>query len=95
MRVTVTRSSSRFHAGFNTNGQNDLVDVYDQLKGMPSCDPFDDSSEAVDAFENGEWESLLRHNLADIQRTLELARLTERYVPRSDFKIKNLAPPNQ
>jgi len=80
---------------FDTNGQKDLVGVYDQLRGMPSCDPFDDSSEAVDAFENGEWESLLRHNLADIQRTLELAMLAERYVPRSDFKMKNLAPPNQ
>jgi len=56
--------------------------------------PFEDSAEAVDAFENAEWEPLLLHNLADIQRTLELAMLGERYVPRSDFKMKNLSPPN-
>ena len=78
---------------FDTNGQNDLCGVYDELIGTPSCDPFDDSGSAVDAFENAEWEPLLLHNLADIQRTLELALLAERYVPRSDFQMKNLSPP--
>jgi len=78
---------------FDTNDQNDLCGVYDELIGTPSCDPFDDSGSAVDAFENAEWEPLLLHNLADIQRTLELALLAERYVPRSDFQMKNLSPP--
>ncbi len=79
---------------FNTHDERGLVGVYDELIGKESCDPFEDSAEAVDAFENGEWEPLLLHNLADIQRTLELAMLGERYVPRSDFKMKNLSPPN-
>ena len=79
---------------FDTNDQSDLVGVYDQLIGKPNCDPFDDSGSAVAAFENGEWEPLLLHNLADIQRTLDLARLGERYVPRSDFQMKNLSPPS-
>jgi len=79
---------------FNTHDEKGLVGVYDELIGKPNCDPFDDSGSAVAAFENAEWEALLRHNLADIQRTLELAILAERYVPRSDFQMKNLAPPN-
>lgn len=80
---------------FDTHDEKELVGVYDKLIGKASCDPFDDSKEAVDAFEDGKWESLLLHNLADIQRTLELAILAERYVPRSDFKMKNLSPPNK
>ena len=79
---------------FNTHDEKGLVGVYDELIGKSDCDPFDDSGSAVNAFENAEWEPLLRHNLADIQRTLELATLAERYVPRSDFQMKNLAPPN-
>ncbi|MFD1642685.1 hypothetical protein [Halohasta litorea] len=79
---------------FDTHDEKGLVGVYDELIGKANCDPFDDSKEAVDAFESGKWEPLLLHNLADIQRTLELAMLGERYVPRSDFKMKNLSPPN-
>lgn len=79
---------------FDTNDQNDLCGFYDELIGTAHCDPFTDSGSAVDAFQNARWESLLRHNLADIQRTLELAILAERYVPQSDFKMKNLDPPN-
>jgi len=78
---------------FDTHDEKGLVGVYDELIGKPHCDPFTDSGSAVDTFQNAEWEPLLRHNLADIQRTLELAILAERYVPRSDFKMKNLAPP--
>lgn len=80
---------------FETNDKNDLVGVYDKLIGKESCDPFEDSGAAVDAYANGEWESLLRHNLADIQRTRELAVLAEAYVPRSDFQMKNLDPPEE
>lgn len=79
---------------FDTNGENDLVGVYDELIGQDTCDPFDDSESAVTAFENGEWELLLYHNLADIQRTRELAVLAGIYVPQSDFQMKNLAPPD-
>jgi len=80
---------------FNTNDHSDLVGVYDILVGEETCDPFDDSAEAVDAFETGEWLSLCQHNLADIQRTRELAELAERFVARSDFKMKNLQPPRR
>lgn len=78
---------------FDTNDNRDLASVYDILIGDDTCDPFDDSEAAVDAFEAADWLPLLKHNLADIQRTHELAVLAERFVPRSDFSMKNLAPP--
>ncbi len=78
---------------FDTNDHNDLVNVYDYLIGADSCDPFTDSSEAVDAFATADWQSLLLHNLADIIRTRELAALGGRYVAKSDFGMKNLEPP--
>jgi len=80
---------------FDTNDHADLVGVYDALIGEETCDPFSDSGAAVTAFEAGDWLPLLQHNLADIQRTRELALLAGRFVPRSDFKMKNLQPPNQ
>ena len=79
---------------FETNDMKDLVGVYDHLIGNPTEDPFDDSSAAVEAFEEGNWEPLLAHNLADIQRTRELAVLAGSYVPQSDFRMKNLHPPD-
>jgi len=79
---------------FATDGVSDLVGVYDELVGGPDCDPFADSEQAVAAFEDGEWTDLLLHNLADIERTRELALLAGRYVAKSDFKMKNLAPPD-
>ena len=78
---------------FDTNDQRDLVGVYDVLVGEETCDPFENSAAAVDAFEAADWLPLLEHNLADIQRTRELADLAGRFVPKSDFSMKNLAPP--
>lgn len=80
---------------FNTDDTNDLVGVYDHLIGNDTCDPFDDSAEAVSAFEDGSWEPLLLHNLADIQRTREIAVLAGKYVAQSDFGMKNLQPPER
>jgi hypothetical protein len=79
---------------FDTGDTNDLPGVYDDLVGGDHCDPFADSGAAVTAFEAGDWIDLLAHNLADIRRTRALARLAERYVPQSDFGMKNLAPPS-
>lgn len=78
---------------FDTDDSSDLVGVYDALIGTETCDPFDDSRSAVAAFEDGDWLPLLKHNLADIKRTRELARLAGRFVPKSDFGMKNLDPP--
>lgn len=80
---------------FDTHDQKDLVGVYETLIRKETCDPFEDSAEAVDAFEDDTWLPLLKHNLADIQRTRELAELAGRFVARSDFKMKNLEPPRR
>lgn len=79
---------------FDTGNVSDLVGVYEALIDGEDCDPFDDSASAVATHEAGEWTPLLLHNLADIERTRELARLAGRYVPKSDFKMKNLSPPD-
>lgn len=79
---------------FETDDVTDLEGVYDVLVGEPTCDPFDGSGEAVAAFEAGDWLPLLLHNIADIRRTRELVLLAERYVPTSDFGMKNLDPPS-
>lgn len=78
---------------FNTGDAGDLVGVYEALVGGEHHDPFEDSEEAVAAFRDGDWEGLLGHNLADLVRTYELAVLAGRYVPKKDFRMKNLAPP--
>jgi uncharacterized protein YprB with RNaseH-like and TPR domain len=79
---------------FYTGDEGGLVGVYDALVGGEDCDPFDDSERAVAAHEDEEWVDLLRHNLADIERTRTLALLAGRYVAKSDFKMKNLSPPD-
>lgn len=79
---------------FNTGNVNDLVGVYDELISGDHCDPFDGSASAVAAHEDEEWERLLLHNLADIERTRELAVLAGQYVSKSDFRMKNLTPPD-
>jgi len=71
----------------------DLCGTYDLIIGGDHCDPYTDSREAVSAANNGEWESLILHNIADIERTQQLAEWMQRYVPTSDFQLKNLKPP--
>ncbi|SDY33533.1 3'-5' exonuclease family protein [Halobellus clavatus] len=80
---------------FYTGDVNDLVGVYEALIGEVDCDPFDDSERAVTTYEEGDWVPLLLHNIADILRTRELAVVAGRYVPKSDFKMKNLNPPDR
>jgi hypothetical protein len=53
--------------------ENRRVRVSDPLISAETGDPFEDSVAAVDAFEASDWLRLLEHNLADIQRTRELA----------------------
>lgn len=79
---------------FDTGSASTLEDVYDELIDDWHCDPFDDSEEAVAAYESTDWSPLLRHNVADVTRTIELATLAERYVPKGDFRMKSLTPPN-
>jgi uncharacterized protein YprB with RNaseH-like and TPR domain len=82
-----------FESRFNTT-ENALVEVYDELlgDGLGDVDPFEDSAEAVDTWEAGEFEAVVLHNVADIRRTRALMDLAERYCSKSDFSMKSLDP---
>jgi len=55
-------------------------------------DPFDDSAEAVAAFEDGRFADLVLHNVSDVLRTGQLSGLARRYCSKSDFNLKSLTP---
>ena len=82
-----------FETRFNTSGDT-LTAVYEELigSGLTELDPFADSKEAVEAWETEDFESLVRHNVADIRRTRALMELAERYCSKSDFSMKSLEP---
>jgi hypothetical protein len=84
----------RFNTTQGGDQHNDLVAAYETLIGgeFSTLDPFADSSEAVTAYENGAFEDLLAHNLADICRTKALASLAERYCSKTEFNLKSLTP---
>ena len=82
-----------FEARFNTT-EDTLTGVYDELIGqeLARLDPFSDSKEAVEAWEQGKFESLVLHNVADIRRTRALMQLAERYCSKSHFTMRSLDP---
>jgi hypothetical protein len=59
-----------FETRFNTSGDI-LTAVYEELigSGLTKLNPSVDSEEAVNAWEDNDFESLVRHNVADIRRT--------------------------
>lgn len=90
-----------FKTRFNTREDEDnassLESVYDMLidDGLSEVDPFEDSGEAVTAYDARRFEPLLEHNVADILRADALAALAERYCAKSEFKLKSLTPVSQ
>jgi hypothetical protein len=68
--------------------------VYEELlgNGLTEFDPFTDSEEAVEAWEEGDFESLVRHNVTYIRRTRALMRLAEWYCSKSHFTMRSLDP---
>jgi hypothetical protein len=86
--------SDRFNTTVDGDEQNDLVGAYDVLVGGPLSrrDPFEESGEAVAAFETGEFVELVAHNVADIRRTAELGAVAQQYCATSEFSLKSLTP---
>jgi hypothetical protein len=82
-----------FESRFNTS-EDTLDGVYEELigAGLGDLDPFDDSAEAVTAWQAGDFEPLVLHNVADIRRTRALMDLAERYCSTSEFSMKSLDP---
>jgi len=86
--------TDRFNTTVDGTEQGGLVTAYDVLCGgsYGDLDPFDDSAEAVTAFEDGRFAELVLHNVADVLRTRALGRVAERYCAKSEFKVKSLTP---
>lgn len=82
-----------FETRFNTS-EDTLTGVYEELIGgsLTGLDPFTDSREAVEAWEHGNFEPLIFHNVADIRRTRALMQLAERYCSKSHFTMRSLDP---
>lgn len=86
--------TDRFNTTVDGTEQGGLVTAYDVLCGGShgDLDPFDDSAEAVTAFEDGRFTELVFHNVADVLRTRALGRVAERYCSKSEFNVKSLTP---
>lgn len=86
--------TDRFNTTVDGDEQSSLVAAYEVLcDGSYSyLDPFADSKEAVTAFEDGQFTSLVLHNVADVLRTRAVGRVAERYCSKSEFKMKSLTP---
>lgn len=86
--------TDRFNTTVDGTEQGGLVTAYDVLCGgsYGDLDPFDDSAEAVAAFEDGRFAELVLHNVADVLRTRALGRVAERYCSKSEFNVKSLTP---
>lgn len=84
----------RFNTQIEGESPADLERVYETIVGeeLTTRDPFGDSKQAVGAFEDGDFEALLQHNVADILRTDALASVAEQYCGKSEFKLKSLTP---
>lgn len=80
-----------FETRFNTS-EDTLSGVYGELigDGLNELDPFADGGEGVTALDEGNYEPLIIHNVADIHRTRALMNLAERYCSKSDFSMKSL-----
>lgn len=83
-----------FNTTVNGDDAADLETAYSVLCGgsHSAVDPFDESAEAVTAFEDGRFDELVLHNVADVLRTRRLSSLAQRYCSKSDFSLKSLTP---
>ena len=86
--------TDRFNTTVDGAEQGGLVTAYNVLcdGSYGDLDPFNDSVEAVAAFEDGRFAELVLHNVADVLRTRALGRVAERYCSKSEFKVKSLTP---
>jgi len=83
-----------FNTRLGGDDASDLDTAYEVLcdGDYAAFDPFQDSSEAVAAFDDGRFENLVLHNVSDVLRTGALSALAQRYCAKSDFDLKSLTP---
>lgn len=94
MPVVERRFNTTVGSDENRQSVNDLVGAYDTLVGgdVSLTDPFEDSVEAVEAFEERRFVDLVSHNVADVRRTRALGKLAQEYCSKSDIQMKSLTP---
>jgi hypothetical protein len=81
----------RANGGGESEPVDDLVGAHDILCSPESDpDPFDDSAEAVECYENRRFGPLMMHNLADVIKTSQMADALERVVPPGDWRDDKL-----
>lgn len=71
-----------------TTDDGSLDGVYDYLYDTEYPDPFEDSVEAVEAWENGYYSEVLVHNITDTVKTMRVYE----YIEESAIPYKNYAP---
>ena len=86
--------ADRFNTTIDGAEEGGLVTAYEVLcdGSDGDLDPFADSAEAVTAFEEGRFDELVLHNVADVLRTQALGRVAERYCGKAEFNVKSLTP---
>lgn len=53
-------------------------------------DPFEESSEAVEAYDNGNYVDIIKHCLSDVVRTVNLTDAMVTYAPQKSYRPKTL-----
>lgn len=86
--------SDRFNTTVDGEEYGDLATAYELLSDgdYGDLDPFEESAEAVTAFEDGRFADLVLHNVSDVLRTRAIGQITERYCAKSEFQVKSLTP---
>lgn len=84
----------QFNTTIDGEGTAGLATAYDVLCAgdYGAFDPFEDSVEAVTAFEEERFADVVSHNVSDVLRTRALSGLAKRYCSKSDFSLKSLTP---
>lgn len=73
-----------------TKSVGTLDGIHDLLVGDDIPDPFESSEEAVDAFLDGNIDDVIRHNISDLKKTLDLVTLVKDYVPQGDLRVEKV-----
>ena len=86
--------SDRFNTSIDGEEYGDLATAYEVLGdgNYGDHDPFDESAEAVTAFDDGRFAELVLHNVSDVLRSREIGQVAERYCAKSEFSVKSLTP---
>lgn len=83
-----------FNTRVDGEDASDLDTAYDVLcgGGYGAFDPFEESEDAVAAFEDERIAEVVLHTVSDVLRTDALSTVAQRYCGKSDFNVKSLTP---